>query len=115
MTNILWVTADDTNMTIEHNKLLMEHYIRTGIWVKKFQFTDASSETLYQNITDGVDVIAFDERFPLHLLPRIIRKDKDCLTAVTIKLPDSCGGVHEVACWKQIEPDFMCTMTDVLS
>lgn len=114
MTNVLWVTTDNSDMSVEHHKLLMEHYMKTGLWIKCFQFNDVTSETLYQDTADKVDVIAFDEQFPLHLLPRIIRKDKECFAAVTIKLPSSHGETHALARWKRIENDFMCTMTDVL-
>ena len=114
MTNVLWVTTDKSDMTIDHHKLLMQRFMKTGLWIKCFQFTDVSSESKYQGEADNADVIAFDEHFPLHLLPRIIRKDKECFVAVTIKLPSSQGETHELHRWKRIESDFMCTMTDVL-
>ena len=115
MTTVLWVTEDGSDMPMERHKQLEEHYVSTGVWTKCFKFTDMTSDRLYEEIANDADVIAFEEHFPLHLLPRIMRKDKACFVAVTIQLSSPYNRSCEIRRWKRIEQGFMCAMTDILS
>lgn len=86
MKNILWVTTDDSNMSTEHHRQLTELYMKEGIWVKCYCFTDMTSMFDYTRVSDEVDIIACDETFPLHLLWKILRNDKECIVATRVML-----------------------------
>ena len=111
MKNILWVTTDGSDMSHEHHALLTEMFMQTGMWIRCFTFTDSTSMVAYEDQLKHVDVIAFDDKFPLHLVPKILREDKECILAARIDLSSS-KGIRILHQWKKIEP-FALTLTDI--